>query len=295
MNEQSKQTFSIVTPSFKQGRFIEETIKSVISQAGDFYIDYIIADAGSTDNTMEIVKKYEQLLSSGQYPIKCKGINFRYWSKKDKGQSDAINQGFKLATGDLVAWINSDDYYEPDVFDYIMKKFKENPDIDLFYGEIYFVYDIEGKKVHKKTQQGSREEFFNLTEKGWYIYQPSTFFTKRIINEVGLLDETLNYAFDYEFFIRIFKKGKALYCPKILSSFRIWEQSKTFSQQEKFKIEKKIIHKRHGLIRVNPKAIYRLTSHFPFSSLRTKTPRFYKFCKNIVYCVINKTRYKNNL
>ena len=91
--------FSIVTPSYNQGKYIEETIKSVISQEGDFSIDYVIADGGSTDNSVEIIKKYSKLLNDGRYPIKCNDIKFRWWSKKDRGQSDAINQGFNSTDG----------------------------------------------------------------------------------------------------------------------------------------------------------------------------------------------------
>ena len=79
------------------GRFIEDTIKSVLNQEGDFYIDYIIMDGGSTDNSVEIIKKNEQLLKEGKWPIKCRGIEYRWASEKDRGQSDAINKGFRVA------------------------------------------------------------------------------------------------------------------------------------------------------------------------------------------------------
>src|SRR5208282_2106780 len=90
---------SIVTPSFDQGQYIEEAIKSVISQEGDFFIDYIVVDGGSTDNSAEIAKKYGTLLDVGKWPVRCRGIRYRWISEKDRGQSDAINKGFRVAEG----------------------------------------------------------------------------------------------------------------------------------------------------------------------------------------------------
>ena len=106
---------TIVTPSLNQGQFLEQTILSVISQKGDFYIDYIIADGGSTDNSVEIIKKYDSLLREKKFKIQCKGIKYRWWSKKDKGQAHALNMAFKTGQGDVVTWINSDDYFEENI------------------------------------------------------------------------------------------------------------------------------------------------------------------------------------
>ena len=94
MNEEFK-TISIVTPSLNQSQYLEQTIKSVLDQAGNFKIEYIIADGGSTDKSVEIIKKYDQLLKNNQYPIKCKGIEFKWWSEVDDGQTQALNKGFK--------------------------------------------------------------------------------------------------------------------------------------------------------------------------------------------------------
>lgn len=292
MREKSNNTISIITASFNQGQFLEETIISVLSQKGDFYIDYIIADGGSTDNSVEIIKKYNELLKTKKYPVKCMGIEFRWRSHRDKGQTNAINEGFKLAKGDILAWINSDDYYQHGTFDYIIKKFHNNLNIDLFYGDMYLIDSVKNEKILQKTQQGNYNEMVKLTGKNWYIFQPSTFFTKRIIKKIGLLDERFYYAFDYDFFIRIFKNEKTLYCPEILANFRIWQESKTFLQQAKFKNEKKTIRKKHNLIIFDPKTINRITAHPPFSTLRNNFPVFYKFCKNISYHILNNFKYR---
>lgn len=281
---------SIVTPSFNQGQFIEETIKSVLGQAGNFYIDYIIADGGSTDKSVEIIKKYDELIKNNQYPIKCKGVEMRWWSKKDKGQTNALNEGFKIAKGELWAWINSDDYYEPDIFEYISKKHKENPDADLFYGDIYIV-DKENNKTVNETRQGSYTDLADFTGKDLYIFQPSTFFTRRVMKKIGPLDESLNYVMDYDLWIRMLKDSKILYVKKILANFRIWENSKTFSQEKKFYEEKKLVRKKYGLTMFDKKTIKKLTAGKTLSFFRINTPPLYNFAKRIFYFFANKTRY----
>src|SRR4030065_830719 len=104
---------SVVTPSYNQGRYIEETIKSVLSQEGDFRIEYLIMDGGSTDNSVEVIKKYDRLLKEGRWPVKCLGITYSWTSEKDKGQTDAINKGFAGCTGEILNWINRDDRPTP--------------------------------------------------------------------------------------------------------------------------------------------------------------------------------------
>ncbi len=180
MKKELNNTFSIITPSFNQGQFIEETIKSVLSQEGSFYIDYIIADGGSRDKSIEIIKKYDKDLKNNTYPIRCKGISFRWWSKPDKGQSYAINQGFKIARGSILAWINSDDYYELGAFKFIFNKFNENPKVDLIYGDCY-----EINKNSKELRTFKQINFKEMAREGCLIFQPSTYFTKRILKRVG--------------------------------------------------------------------------------------------------------------
>ena len=116
---------SIVTPSYNQDRYIEETIRSVLLQ--DYpQIEYTIVDGGSTDNTVSIIRKYEDQLS--------------WWvSEKDQGQTDAINKGFARAKGDILAWINSDDTYEPGVFTAAVKYFREHPNVGMIYGDCNYI------------------------------------------------------------------------------------------------------------------------------------------------------------
>jgi glycosyltransferase involved in cell wall biosynthesis len=290
MKKQLNNTVSIITPSCNQGQFIEQTIKSVLSQEGDFKIEYIVADGGSTDQTVEIIKKYDELLKKNQYPIKCKGIEFHWWSKKDKGQSDAINQGFKIATGKILAWINSDDFYEPGTFEYIKNISKKNPKIELFYGNM-FVVNKKNDKTLKITRQGTYEDLVGFTGKDIYIMQPSTFFTNRVIKKVGLLDENLQYVMDYDLWIRILKDSPILYLNKTLANFRIWEKSKTTTQEKKFSEEKKKVRQKYGLTIIDKKLIKKLTEKKTFYFFRRKFPNLYNFTKKTFYNIANRIKY----
>jgi glycosyltransferase involved in cell wall biosynthesis len=220
---------SIVTPSFNQGEFLAQTIESVISQEGDFFIDYIVADGGSTDESVEIIKKYERLLESGEYPVKCRGVEYRWWSRPDNGQSEAINQGLALAEGVVLAWMNSDDYYEPRALARVLKVFEATPDAAMVHGACILFREETGRQTRADSRPG---DFGDLLREDMPIYQPSAFFTRDIIDKVGPLDENLNYAMDHDLWLRIFSSGKVVYLPEVLSSFRFWAGSKTSPQQE---------------------------------------------------------------
>src|SRR5450631_2739137 len=106
-------TISIVTPSFNQGEFLAATIESVISQAGDFIIDYLIVDGGSLDNSIDIIRGYDALIRTDMFPVNCCGLTYRWLSEQDRGQADALAKGFRMAEGEIFAWLNSDDTYLP--------------------------------------------------------------------------------------------------------------------------------------------------------------------------------------
>ncbi len=202
---------SIITPSFNQGQFIEETILSVINQKQSNF-EYIIIDGGSTDNSVEIIKKYEDQLS--------------YWvSEKDNGQSDAINKGFKLATGDIVGWINSDDILMPDSLYKVAKYFSENKN----------VYFLNGYTLVVDENANILYNYFILKQKKWYakhgiyyISQPSMFWRKSVFDKIGYLKEDFHAMMDKEFLIRILKNNLEVgHIPKILAGFRVHGKSKT--------------------------------------------------------------------
>ncbi|OGR79566.1 MAG: hypothetical protein A3I11_04150 [Elusimicrobia bacterium RIFCSPLOWO2_02_FULL_39_32] len=277
MNE----VISIVTPSLNQGQYLEQTINSVLSQEGNFFIDYIISDGGSTDNSIEIIKKYDDLLKKGVYPIKCEGIEYRWWSVKDHGQSEAINKGFKLAKGEILAWLNSDDFFEPKALRGIVNVFRENPEMHLIYGNGTII--DENRNTRTIFREGPTD-YKTLLKRGDQILQPATFFTKRILKNVGFLDEQIHNAMDYDLWIRIFKIGKSLYLDKKIANARIWKNSKTFYEQKKG-IEMMIqIAKKHGANTEKLELVYCLKEKFiVLINLLKRRPKTYKVIKNIFY------------
>lgn len=214
-DEGNNAKISIVTPSYNQGGFIERTIQSVLAQ--DYLnLEYIIIDGGSTDDTVDIIKKYDNRIA--------------YWvSEPDKGQADAINKGFKMATGGIVAWLNSDDTYEPEAVKTISEVFK-CPEIDLIYGDCNIV-DKEDKIIGKMDGGDFRykKNLFNLI---CTIPQPATFFRRKILNEIGYLDTSLNLSMDFEYWIRASKAGKKIkHIPKklqITDGMKMQNQPKHF-------------------------------------------------------------------
>jgi glycosyltransferase involved in cell wall biosynthesis len=219
--------FSIVTPSYNQAPYLAETIESVIGQAGDFQIDYIIVDGGSTDGSVDIIRRYAALLKHKRWEKKCLGINFRWLSEKDRGQADALMKGFRLADGEVLAWLNSDDAYLPGALAKIAEAFARNPEAAIAYGKAYYT-DPAGEIVGQYPTGPfdlRRLATFN------FICQPSTFFRKDSFAEVGGLDVDLNYVMDYDLWIRMAKRFRFVDLQEFLATYRLHEESKTVSER----------------------------------------------------------------
>lgn len=211
--------FSITTPSFNQGKFLEKTIESVISQKGNFDIEYFVMDGGSTDNTLEIINKYDNLLKNNSR------IKFYWQSKKDEGQVDAINQGLSKSKGEIFAFINSDDYYLPGAFKLIDSFFNRNIKNQWVVGNCI----VSSNKLkwtfwlkHIWPIQISKYMLIMFNT----INQPSVFLKKSLVDKVGFFDEKLHFAFDYDYWLRCIKYSLPGRIHKNLSIFRIHEQSK---------------------------------------------------------------------
>ncbi len=224
---ESSTQISIVTPSYNQGEFLAETIESVLSQAGEFVIDYLIMDGGSKDNSVDIIRYYEGLLQRGEWPIVCHGITYRWFSEKDKGQTDALMKGFRLASGDIFAWLNSDDTYQPGALQAVADHFLEAPNTGLLYGDGVYC-DQAGAIIGRY-----RTEEFVFDKLAWFnfICQPSTFFTREAFETVGGLNATLQFAMDYDLWIRIGRSFPCRYLTRVMSTYRLHEASKTISDQ----------------------------------------------------------------
>lgn len=212
---------SIITPSYNQGHYIEETITSILDQ-GYPNLEYIIMDGGSKDNTVEVIKKYEKHIT--------------YWaSEKDKGQSDAINKGFRMATGDVINWLNSDDYYEKGALQKVGEAFAD-PNVNVYCG-ISRIFGNKGEYFSTGT------DVYSGLEKtiGWArIDQPETFFRKQCLDEIGYVDEQFHYIMDKELWARYMMRyglGGVKKTNDLLAHFRVHDDSKTNNFNELFNKE----------------------------------------------------------
>jgi glycosyltransferase involved in cell wall biosynthesis len=211
---------SIVTPSFNQGKYLEETILSVISQNYP-NLEYIIIDGGSSDNSVEIIKKYEKYLS--------------YWiSEKDSGQSEAINKGIKKITGDVFNWLCSDDTLCPGSLHRIGKAFQEHPGLKCYAGGLHKFQGNETLEYYAPMLQGSLEN----TLRKRVVKQPSFFFSKVAIDSMGLLNEHLHYVMDADWLIKflllfgmdaVFEENDF-----VVANYRLHTDSKTITTIDKF-------------------------------------------------------------
>lgn len=223
---------SIVTPSYNQAEFIDRTIQSIWSQKGDFFIEHIIADGGSTDNTVEIIRKYEKLLKSKKIDLKCKGITLKWWSRKDKGQADAIIKGFDVAQGDILNWINSDDIFIDEyALSHIEKTFQKT-DAEIVVGRGWLV-DETNRKIGEfsfLSKIESNEEFQTKLPtllKGDFICQQSLFFKKALLKRIQL-DDSLHYCMDWDLYIKFYKKNcKFLFIKEDIGALREQPDAKT--------------------------------------------------------------------
>jgi glycosyltransferase involved in cell wall biosynthesis len=227
---------SVIIPSYNQGKFIETAIKSILGQKYD-QTEIIVVDNESTDETRELLKKYSS---------KIKAI-----IEKDKGQTNAINKGFKLAKGDILAYLNADDVYEPIAFRYVVNFFKKNPQAKIVYGKGKFI-DEKGKFLgYYKTNTPSLENLF----KECVISQPTVFMRREVYDNVGLFDEGLNYTMDYDYWIRVAKKYEFYFIDEVLASTRLHNNTKTATAQEKIFFEiLTVLKKNYG--KVSDEAVF---------------------------------------
>jgi len=211
--------FSIITPSYNQGQFIQETIDSVISQTGDFDIEYFVMDGGSTDNTVKILKDTATKIKNNHK------IKFYWQSRKDGGQVKAINQALSKTTGHIVAYINSDDYYLPNAFATVAKYFQNNSKSLWLVGncrvsDSRLSWTFWLKHLWPIQYFKSALYVFNT------INQPSVFLRKSFINKVGKFDISYHYAFDYDYWLRSINISFPSRIYKTISVFRIHHNSK---------------------------------------------------------------------
>jgi glycosyltransferase involved in cell wall biosynthesis len=225
---------SIITPSFNHGAYIEETIKSVISQEGDFFLEYLVIDGGSTDQSLEILKYYDNLIQSGSWLCKCRGILFQWVSEGDRGQSHALNKGLMKASGEVLGWINSDDLYFPGALQTVTEHFRCNPGDDFVFGD-GDVIDARGDRQWEWLARPYNLKLLKSYHPLWndftnYIMQQATFWRRRVLERIGLLDESFHYAMDVEYWIRAGEAGLVFsHQPVKLGKFRMISGTKSLS------------------------------------------------------------------
>jgi glycosyltransferase involved in cell wall biosynthesis len=225
---------SIVTPSFNQGQFIEETIQSVLNQNYPD-LEYIIVDGGSTDNTLDILRKYSDSV---------------FWIiEPDRGQVDAINKGLRRATGEVIAFLNSDDLYVPGALRAVGEYAVAHPEAMLITGQCRNI-DENGAEIRKAIafykniwlRLRSYQALLTLN----YISQPATFWRKAVIERIGYLDESLHYTMDYDYWLRIGCQYTIHCLYRYLACFRIHSSSKSGTTAHKQFDEELFVAAKYG-------------------------------------------------
>src|SRR5574341_422297 len=213
-------SISIVTPTLNQRHFIEATIDSVLQQ-GYPNLDYLVVDGGSTDGTRDLLPAYEG--------------NLRWISQSGTGQTAAINQGWQMASGEVMAWINSDDVYAPEALLRVGEYFQRHPEVDIVYGDCEMI-DANGRFL--KMYPTRRFDFVELVRSTInFIPQPATFLRRSVLEKTGLLDESLSYVMDFDYWLRAGLQHDIQYLPEKLAALRLHATAKSVAQLGKFAVE----------------------------------------------------------
>lgn len=206
--------FSIVIATYNFGRFLPQAIESVISQSCQDY-ELIIVDGGSSDNTLEVIHHYEKYIS--------------WWvSEPDKGQSNAFNKGFAHSKGKFLTWLNADDLYLPGTLESVKRKLMAHPDAEWATGNFLRFRDSDKVIIEAKWGPHILPSFMQTSDSPLVIFGPTTFWSRKIYEDVGELDESLHYAMDTDYWCRIVNKGyRQVRVNHCCWAFRMHEDSKT--------------------------------------------------------------------
>ncbi len=220
---------SIITPSYNQARYLEETMRSVLEQ--DYpHIEYIVVDGGSTDGSREIIEKYADRLA--------------WWvSEKDRGQTEAINKGFGRARGEVLAWLNSDDTYQPGAVREAVEFLQQNPQVGLVYGDANYI-DEHGRVIGRFP--AAQTDYRRLRQGYVHIPQQAAFFRADLWRKVGPLDESFYFAMDYDLWVRLAREAPIVYHPRLWANFRLHSDAKTIAADDRCWPEMLRVHYRDG-------------------------------------------------
>ena len=220
---------SIITPSYNQAVFLERTILSVLNQTYP-EIEYFIVDGGSQDDSVNIIHRYEDRLKG-------------WVSEKDQGQTDAINKGFAMASGDILAWINSDDTYEPDAIKLAVEYLDAHPEVGLVYGDTKFINE---KDEVIGTFPAAQTNYAKLRQGYVHIPQQAAFFRASLWKQVAPLDSSFYFAMDYDLWVRLAKLSGIAYIHRHWANFRLHGEAKTIHSDDRCWPEMLKVHYRDG-------------------------------------------------
>lgn len=219
---------SVIVASFNQGRFIEETIRSIVTQGVD--VELIVIDGGSTDETLAILRKYESSIA--------------WWvSEPDRGQADAINKGLRKATGDIVTWFSADDVYAGGIFAALEETWRRNP--RAIYAAPVANFYSRGRQTLLRPRGLSLENVVQYWRRQSLWHDPGLFWSRAVIDAVGEIDAALHYAFDYDYLVRALRHFSVEYVDHIAAGFRLHHHSKSISQTELMMAETAAVSQRY--------------------------------------------------
>lgn len=208
---------SIITPSLNQCDFLRQTMASILSQRGDFELQWVVVDGGSTDGTADLFRDVNNLAVD-------------YTSGPDGGQAAAVNKGLGRATGNIVGWLNSDDLYLPGTLAEVVRIFSQRPDAQWLIGQCGII-DDQGNEIRRQVtrykNRALRKYSYRKLLRENIISQPAVFWRRSFGRQVGTLDETLHYTMDYDLWLRMGRLAEPVRVERELAKFRIHRQSKS--------------------------------------------------------------------
>ncbi|HET8775525.1 MAG TPA: glycosyltransferase family 2 protein [Thermoanaerobaculia bacterium] len=222
---------SVVVASFHQGRFIEETIRSIVAQESPaVQVELIVIDGGSTDGTLDVLRKYESRIA--------------YWvSERDGGQADAINKGLRRATGDVVTWFSADDVYTDGIFAAVEETWRRSP--RAIYAAPVANFYSRGRQTLLRPRGLSLANVVQYWRRQSLWHDPGLFWSRAVIDAAGEVDASLHYAFDYDYLVRALRQFSVEYIDRVAAGFRLHHGSKSISQTEAMMAETAAVSRRY--------------------------------------------------